>query len=74
LLSALGGASNIVALTTAPGRILVTVAQDERIDLAALTGAGARAVARPGARSVHVLLAGLIDNTAEQLRVLIARG
>jgi hypothetical protein len=33
-----------------------------------------RAVARPGAKHVHVLLAGLVEDMAEQLRALIARG
>ncbi|MGA3158593.1 MAG: N-acetylglucosamine-specific PTS transporter subunit IIBC [Steroidobacteraceae bacterium] len=74
LLSALGGAGNVVGLVAAPGRILVTVAEDERINAAALIGPGVRAVARPGAKHVHVLLAGLVEDMAEQLRALIARG
>jgi len=73
LLAALGGAANVVDISTAPGRILVTVAHDERIDQAAMTGPGVRAVARAGAGRVHVLLAGLVDDTAERLRALIAR-
>jgi PTS system N-acetylglucosamine-specific IIC component len=74
LLAALGGAANVVALATAPGRILVTTAHDERVNPGALTGPGVRAVARPGNRSVHVLLAGPVEHTVERLRALIARG
>jgi PTS system N-acetylglucosamine-specific IIC component len=74
LLAALGGAANVVALATAPGRILVTVAQDERVNLGALTGPGVRALARPASGRVHVLVTGPVEDTAGRLRALIARG
>jgi PTS system N-acetylglucosamine-specific IIC component len=74
LLAALGGASNVLELATAPGRILISVAQDERVNQAAMTGAGVRAIARPAGGTLHVLLAGAVEDTARDLRALIARG
>jgi PTS system N-acetylglucosamine-specific IIC component len=74
LLAALGGASNVLELATAPGRILISVAQDERVDKGAMSGAGVRAIARPASGTLHVLLAGAVEDTARDLRALIARG
>ncbi len=73
-LAGLGGASNVVDLEPAPGRILVALAADEPVNQAALAGPGIRAIARPAAKRLHLLLAGSVDEALGQLRTLIARG
>jgi len=55
VLSALGGAANVAGIESAQGRVLVTVKQRARIDLAALQRLFARGIATPGEASVHLL-------------------
>jgi PTS system N-acetylglucosamine-specific IIC component len=74
LLAALGGRGNLLALSTAPGRLLLTVAREEAVDDQALTGLGARGIARPAAGVVHVLVRGAVEDTAAPLRTLLGAG
>jgi len=74
LLAALGGRGNVVALATAPGRLLLSVVRAEAVDGAALTGLGARGVAHPAPGVVHVLVTGAVEDTAAPLRALLAGG
>jgi PTS system N-acetylglucosamine-specific IIC component len=72
LLAALGGRANVLAVETAPGRLLLKLARVESIDAPALAGPGVRGVARPGGAALHVLVEGPVDDTAALLRALIA--
>ncbi len=74
LLAALGGRGNVLTLATAPGRLLLTVARPGAVDEAALTGLGARGVARPTPGAVHVLVTGAVEETAAPLRALLGGG
>ena len=53
--AALGGASNVAAIDSRPGRVLVTVKDTSIVDTTRLAALGARGVASPAANSVHVL-------------------
>ena len=53
--AALGGAANIAAVESRPGRVLVAVKDAARVDARRLEALGARGVATPSATSVHVL-------------------
>ncbi|MFZ3323013.1 MAG: N-acetylglucosamine-specific PTS transporter subunit IIBC [Usitatibacter sp.] len=55
VLSALGGKSNISRVEPVPGRVLVTVKEQGRVDLEALRALFIRGVAAPGDASVHLL-------------------
>jgi len=54
-IAALGGAANVAAVESRPGRVLVTVKDAARVDAKRLEALGARGVASPTATSVHVL-------------------
>ncbi len=71
-LKALGGRANILELTSAPGRLLMKVAQTAAVDDAALGRLGVRGVARPGGALIHVLIGGPIEQTLVLLRALLA--
>jgi PTS system N-acetylglucosamine-specific IIC component len=53
--AALGGAPNIAAVESRPGRVLVSVKDPARVDAKRLEALGARGVASPSVTSVHVL-------------------
>jgi PTS system N-acetylglucosamine-specific IIC component len=53
--AALGGAANLAAVESRPGRVLVTVKDAARVDAKRLEALGARGVATASATSVHVL-------------------
>lgn len=55
LLAALGGAGNVSAIEAFSTRLLVTVADDARVDPHALARASPRGFARPSRGSIHVL-------------------
>jgi PTS system N-acetylglucosamine-specific IIC component len=55
LVTALGGASNIQEVDLAAGRVLLELRDPKLIDAEALSALGVRAIARPGARRVHLL-------------------
>jgi PTS system N-acetylglucosamine-specific IIC component len=54
-IAALGGTANIERIEAAAGRVLLTLRDKTRIDEPRLIALGARAVAAPSARSVHLL-------------------
>ncbi len=54
-IAALGGTANIERIEAAAGRVLLTLHDETRIDEPRLIALGARAVAAPSARSVHLL-------------------
>jgi len=54
-MKALGGRENVTGVQACAGRVLVTVRDGSRVEAQALEALGARAVAAPGATSIHVL-------------------
>jgi N-acetylglucosamine PTS system EIICBA or EIICB component len=71
LLAALGGRSNVVALETAAGRLLIHAAQPESIDERALAKLGIRGIAHSAADRIQLLVAGVVEAWAEPLRRLL---
>jgi PTS system N-acetylglucosamine-specific IIC component len=71
LLAALGGRSNVMALETAAGRLLIRTARPESIDEPALSKLGIRGIAHSAADQVQLLVAGVVEAWAEPLRRLL---
>jgi PTS system N-acetylglucosamine-specific IIC component len=65
--AALGGPENIADVTLCGSRLLVQARDPARIDDAALMALGARAVARPSDRTVHIILGRDAQRTAALL-------
>jgi PTS system N-acetylglucosamine-specific IIC component len=74
LLKLLGGRENVLELAAVPGRLLLKVVRTDVVDDRALEAFGARGVARPGAGSLQILLAGPTESTAASLRALLRQG
>ncbi|QUD88564.1 N-acetylglucosamine-specific PTS transporter subunit IIBC [Phenylobacterium montanum] len=72
LLAALGGPSNLKAVTTCSSRLRLIVADIAAIDEAALRRLGSRGLVRPGNASLHVILGPDAEALAEALRNLVA--
>jgi N-acetylglucosamine PTS system EIICBA or EIICB component len=73
LLNVLGGADNVLELSTVPGRLLLKLARPDVVNDDALNALGVRGVARLGAGALHVLVSGPVDSTAAPLRALLGR-
>jgi len=73
LLAALGGAGNVRGMQLAGSRLRVSVSDAARVQEAALLGLGVRALARPAADSVHLILGPAAASAAQQLRPLLAK-
>jgi N-acetylglucosamine PTS system EIICBA or EIICB component len=72
LLKVLGGRTNVLDLAAVPGRLLLKLAKPDTVDDHALTAlSGVRAVGRPQAGSLHLLVAGPVESTAAPLRTLL---
>ncbi len=70
LLAAIGGAGNLRDLGSACSRVRLTLADDGKVDEAALGALGVRGLAHPAPGSWHVLLGPDADRVAQGLRVL----
>ena len=70
LLAALGGAGNVTAIENFSTRLLVTVADDARVDPSALEAASPRGFARPSRGSIQVLVGSDAASAAEALASL----
>jgi len=70
LLAAVGGAGNVTAIENFSTRLLVTVADDARVDPSALEAASPRGFARPSRGSIQVLVGSDAASTAEALATL----
>ena len=71
LLAALGGASNVTAVEARAGRVRVEVADDAAVNEASARQAGARGVARPGAKVVHLVVGPAAEGLAAALAGLV---
>jgi PTS system N-acetylglucosamine-specific IIC component len=72
LLAALGGPDNVKTLEACASRLRLGVAGAAAIDPAAVRAAGARALAKPSATSVHVVIGPRAEAVAASLRALLA--
>jgi len=70
LLAALGGAGNVTAIENFSTRLLVSVADDARVDPSALEAASPRGFARPSRGSIQVLVGSDAASAAEALASL----
>jgi N-acetylglucosamine PTS system EIICBA or EIICB component len=73
LVAALGGAENIRQVEARSTRLLVTVADDARVDEPALAAAAIRGFARPAPRSLHLLIGPDVATTGEALSRVATR-
>jgi PTS system N-acetylglucosamine-specific IIC component len=73
LLAALGGAGNLSSVTSAAGRVLLTVVRPELLDRQSLDALIARGVATTPSGTLHLLLAAQAPPVADGLRAAIAR-
>ena len=71
LLKVLGGRANVLEVGAAPGRLLLKLVRTDVVDDHAIKALGVRGIARPGAGSVQVLVAGPVASTADPLRALL---
>jgi PTS system N-acetylglucosamine-specific IIC component len=67
LLAALGGSSNLRGIESHATRILIAIADDARVDEAALAAAAPRGFARPTRGSVHVIVGPAAASTRDAL-------
>ncbi|WP_233262172.1 N-acetylglucosamine-specific PTS transporter subunit IIBC [Vitiosangium sp. GDMCC 1.1324] len=67
-LKALGGSANVQLVDACTTRLRLTVADNARVDEAALKALGARGVIRPAAGSVQVIIGPLADQVAGEVR------
>ncbi|MDY7229093.1 N-acetylglucosamine-specific PTS transporter subunit IIBC [Hyalangium rubrum] len=72
MLKALGGPSNVREVGTCVSRLRLSVADDQRVDEAALKGLGTRGVVRPAKGSVQVIIGPTAERVADSLRSLMA--
>ena len=73
LLAALGGATNVRSVEANSTRLLIGVADDLRVDEAALAGASPRGFARPSTGSLHVIVGPGVADARETLVRLVAK-
>ncbi|KTE30091.1 MULTISPECIES: N-acetylglucosamine-specific PTS transporter subunit IIBC [unclassified Sphingopyxis] len=72
--AALGGPSNLSSVDACTTRLRLIVADQDRVDEAALTALGARGIIRPSANAAQVVLGPVADLVAEEIRGALAGG
>jgi PTS system N-acetylglucosamine-specific IIC component len=72
--AALGGAANLVSIDACTTRLRLIVADQSKIDEAALKALGARGVIRPSDKAVQIVLGPVADQVAGDMRRVVARG
>jgi len=65
---ALGGNANLVAIDACTSRLRLVVADQTKVDEAALRGLGARGFVRPEPRALQVVLGPIADQVASEMR------
>jgi PTS system N-acetylglucosamine-specific IIC component len=74
LVAALGGAANLQSIDACTTRLRLTVADQSKVDEAALRALGARGVIRPSERAIQIVLGPIADQVAGDMRKVVARG
>ena len=72
--AALGGAGNLVSIDACTTRLRLIVADQSKIDEAALKALGARGLIRPSDKAVQIVLGPIADQVAGDMRQVVARG
>jgi phosphotransferase system IIB component len=72
LLAALGGRGNIISVEPAHGRLLVKVKDRQLLDEVAIGSLGLRGLAIIDEHTLHVLVAGAVEDSYRPLRALLA--
>jgi PTS system N-acetylglucosamine-specific IIC component len=72
LLAALGGRGNIISVEPAHGRLLVKVKDRQALDEVAIGSVGLRGLAIIDAHTLHLLVAGAVEDSYQALRALLA--
>jgi len=66
--AALGGAANLARIDACTTRLRLSIADDAKVDAAALTRLGARGVIRPGPNTLQVVVGPVADQLAGEMR------
>ncbi|MBN9555420.1 MAG: PTS transporter subunit EIIC [Alphaproteobacteria bacterium] len=72
--AALGGAANLISIDACATRLRLIVADQAKVDDAALKALGARGVIRPSEKALQIVLGPLADQVAGEMRQVVARG
>jgi N-acetylglucosamine PTS system EIICBA or EIICB component len=72
--AALGGAANLVSIDACTTRLRLIVADQTKVDDAALKALGARGVIRPSEKALQIVLGPIADQVAGDMRQVVARG
>jgi N-acetylglucosamine PTS system EIICBA or EIICB component len=72
--AALGGAANLVSIDACTTRLRLIVADQSKVDEAALKALGARGVIRPSEKAIQIVLGPIADQVAGDMRKVVARG
>jgi PTS system N-acetylglucosamine-specific IIC component len=71
--AALGGAGNLVSIDACTTRLRLIVADQSKVDEAALKALGARGVIRPSEKALQIVLGPIADQVAGDIRNVVAR-
>jgi PTS system N-acetylglucosamine-specific IIC component len=71
LIAAVGGRGNVVEFGTFAGRLLIRMAQPEKVDVSALGKLGIRGIAHSAADSIQLLVGGPVEDWGAPLRRLL---
>ena len=72
--AALGGAENLVSIDACTTRLRLIVADQGKVDEAALKALGARGVIRPSEKALQIVLGPIADQVAGDMRKVVAAG
>jgi N-acetylglucosamine PTS system EIICBA or EIICB component len=72
--AALGGAANLISIDACTTRLRLIVADQSKVDEAALKALGARGVIRPSEKALQIVLGPIADQVAGDMRQVVARG
>jgi PTS system N-acetylglucosamine-specific IIC component len=72
--AALGGAANLISIDACATRLRLIVADQAKVDDAALKALGARGVIRPSEKALQIVLGPVADQVAGEMRQVVARG
>lgn len=72
--AALGGAANLVSIDACTTRLRLIVADQGKVDEAALKALGARGVIRPSEKAIQIVLGPVADQVAGDMRKVVAGG
>ena len=72
--AAMGGAANLVSIDACATRLRLIVADQSKVNEAALKALGARGMIRPSEKAIQIVLGPIADQIAGDMRKVVARG